>query len=69
MYRKLLFSGALLISHKISTQNIFVTEFNELTHSNKLFAVCCNHSVFCKNCSGLSNIHAINAVVLGLLTT
>ena len=53
----------------MSTQNIFVTEFNELTESNKPFAVCCNHSVFCKNCSGLSIILAISDVVLGLFTT
>jgi hypothetical protein len=40
LYKKLLFSGALVISHKISTQNIFVAEFNESIQSNKPFAVC-----------------------------
>jgi hypothetical protein len=69
LYRNPLSSGDFVISHKISTQNIFVTEFKELTQSNKLFAVFCNHSVFCKNCSGLSNIFAIKAVVFGLFTT
>ena len=69
LYKKLLFSGAFVISHKISTQNIFVTEFNEFTDSNNQFAVSCNHWVFCKNCSGLSSIQAISAVVLGLFTT
>jgi hypothetical protein len=64
-----LFSGVFVISHKISTQKIFVTELRELTESNKLFAVFCNHSVALKNFSGLSNIPAINAVVLGLFTT
>jgi hypothetical protein len=69
LYRKLLFSGVFVISHKISTQNVFVTEFKELTQFKKAFAVFCNHCVFSKNCSGLSNIFTIKDVVLGLLTT